>query len=177
MHRQGWQPLLLMTKVRKCVYQLYLSCSALCPLHDFTYMYMYLCLSNKPDGLPYVWLWKITLCTLIVPYRWKLHSDSEWSQWPAESHRCRESSVSYILCCRGYLPTGDTTWNVTGCLSTCQETWRYQDGHISFLTICHTLNIHLVTTIFNTAPGVKSLGPDHFSNTDILCLNETEVSP
>ena len=37
--------------------------------------------------------------------------------------------------------------------------------------------LHIVTTIFNTAPGVKSLGPDHFSNTDILCLNETEVSP
>ena len=35
--------------------------------------------------------------------------------------------------------------------------------------------LHLVTTIFNTAPGVKSLSPDHFSNTDILCLNETEV--
>ena len=37
--------------------------------------------------------------------------------------------------------------------------------------------LHLASTIFNTAPGVKSLGPNHFNNTDILCLNETEVSP
>lgn len=31
-------------------------------------------------------------------------------------------------------------------------------------------------TILNTAPGVESLSEEFYSNTDILCLNETEVS-
>ena len=31
-------------------------------------------------------------------------------------------------------------------------------------------------TILNTAPGLKGLSQEYFQNTDILCLNETEVS-
>ena len=32
-----------------------------------------------------------------------------------------------------------------------------------------------ITTILNTAPGLKGLGREFFENTDILCLNEKEV--
>ncbi len=32
-----------------------------------------------------------------------------------------------------------------------------------------------VLTILNTAPGVKGLEREYFENTDVLCLNETEV--
>ena len=32
-----------------------------------------------------------------------------------------------------------------------------------------------VTTVFNTAPGLSSIKQELFDNTDVLCLNETEV--
>ncbi len=33
----------------------------------------------------------------------------------------------------------------------------------------------VVTTLFNAAPGQAGLKDDFFTNTDILCVNETEV--
>lgn len=35
---------------------------------------------------------------------------------------------------------------------------------------------HSVKSIFNVAPGMKDLPREMFTITDILCLNETEVS-
>lgn len=38
-----------------------------------------------------------------------------------------------------------------------------------------TINVIIVTTLFNPAPGVTELPEEVYNNTDILCLNETEV--
>ena len=37
-------------------------------------------------------------------------------------------------------------------------------------------SFYLVKTLFNAAPGQSGLGEEFFTNTDILCVNETEVS-
>ena len=34
----------------------------------------------------------------------------------------------------------------------------------------------LVTTLFNAGPGIPDLDPEILKNSDIVCLNETEVS-
>ena len=46
------------------------------------------------------------------------------------------------------------------------------------VTLCHSLLVapSAVRTVFNVAPSQAGLGQEYFEATDILCLNESEVS-
>ena len=88
--------------------------------------------------------------------------------------------VSFQLVCTSYQPvcTSFQLVCIPIWLYAFSPRWQWTDNILTVnkYYVCVSPSSLLAVTILNTAPGVKGLTQEYFQNTDILCLNETEVS-
>ena len=123
-------------------------------------------MNNKPDYMA-----KSTMCTYtclnFIPA-----SPTFIPTWLNIILNC----LYFVLTCLCFIPTClhfiPTCLHSNMAVSSMNKQYSYSELNITYVS----LSFLRAVTILNTAPGVKGLSQEYFQNTDILCLNETEVS-